>query len=499
MTVSVTLLLALATCPQEEGWETSIHRLQVEVLEEGVDPRLDVIADNVSAFEILQRVAAESGRVLHLDPSAGEELVPLDVELRGRRLFDVAERVAASTGLRATVDEHRILIEPLEALTESESLLRKALGNYRTALLRNPTSAEATLLRMRIADLNYRLGDYAEAAQEYVQLRLLDPDFPDMPVLLYRLAHAYRRAGDTRRAIETFLLLGDQSDPRTMPELAAPGLLEAAHDLRSLGEDRQARVAVRRLVENWPTPLPPDVLAEAGWLLLELGSPERAGKAFDAALAGKSPSAHEVARSGRCALALRHGTTDEALRAIHEVLENHPNSRLAAELTYELAQIHYELGEHGTALLALRRVPELGPSPTLRDQATLLEGTLWRECGLTERSLALFESLQRSVEPSIALEALDAAAGGALEAGQLHRAGEYLEQLEARFPQERARALLGRAEVAMLRRNRVAARQLASQALDATSDPDLRARILEFVQRLATVSIPPSEPVEDSS
>jgi tetratricopeptide (TPR) repeat protein len=184
----------------------------------------------------------------------------------------------------------------MAAVTEVERLLQSGLaaeaaGNVREALIRYEAAVklapEAATPALRLGTLSHRLRDYERARQLLERAAGLDPNDPD---IAFRLGAACDALGDRTAAAAAY--------GRTMA-LAPAGwqtwfLIGRQH--RQLGRAEVAQAAYRRALAIIPDQ--PDVLAELGSLLLEIGRPQEALPYLEAAVQATRTDAGLVLQLG---------------------------------------------------------------------------------------------------------------------------------------------------------------------------------------------------------
>ena len=142
-------------------------------------------------------------------------------------------------------------------LAETEGNVREALVRYEAAV---KLAGNEALPRLRLGTVCHRLRDYVRAREVLEEASRLDPESPEVA---FRLGLTCDALGDREQARTAFT--------RTM--MLAPSAWQTwfliGRDHRQLGHTEVARLAYRRALNE--SPEEPEVLAELGTLLWEMG------------------------------------------------------------------------------------------------------------------------------------------------------------------------------------------------------------------------------------
>ena len=488
--MSATLLAALLAAapafqslPAEEAAQAAAEALEREVLAQDdsfdVDvvskpdepELLDVVAHGAPAHEVLGDIARKTRRDLRIDAGDAALLAasPIDVHLKRRPLREVVAWVAGAAGLHGEVPRGAIRVTAdRTAPVAPEEALQRAIDGWNVALLRDPLQADAPRLRFMIGNARYQMGDFVNAILVWKQLEEEAPrasapsphderspiegdDFGDLSLVYFRCGHAHAAIGDEKGAQEQWLTLV-QKFP-THP-LVASARLEAVKSFRRQGDEFNANVVLRLVVEGMKSGLAPHDLVTAGELLNEGGEFERATEALQWAIHSTSNPALEE----RAMVALarsRSGQRDwhGVIEAAQRYAKKHGSGEHAAAMWMVLGEAHYELDDPFTALLAIRRARELKPREELSFAIDLLEGRLWAATGLLESAQACLARASGCPFPLLAAPALALHAQLLREDGQLEAAARVCERLRT-IPGNEVDASLALAGIYLQQRNR---------------------------------------------
>lgn len=469
-------LLAQAADPAPAAPPQEHDVVEVELVSKPDEPELlDVVAYDAPAHEVLRQMAEKCGRELRIDHGQAALLAQatIDVHLKRRPLREAVEWVAGSAGLWGEVARGSLRLhadDPTDVAPEVA--LQRAIDGWRGSLLRDPLQVDAPLLRFRIGNALYQLGDFAGAIAVWKELqesargargrrssdeerapRTLprdDGEFGDMALVYFRCGHAYAALGDDKGAEEQWLSIAKEFP--TSP-FVAPARLETVKSLRRQGDPVTAALVLRLVVEGQGN-LAPETLVTAAELLNESGSHERAEAALDLALRSTSDPAllaRGHAAMARCKAGLGdwNGVVETASACSQEWNEG----GLAAGMWLLLAQAHIHLDDPFTALLALRRMRELQPGDELATAADLLEGSIWGGCGLLARAQPHLERAGSSAWPLLAAPALELHSRLLREDGQLEAAARVCEKRQA-LPGQQVAAAIELAAIFLQQRNR---------------------------------------------
>jgi TolA-binding protein len=210
--------------------------------------------------------------------------------------------------------------------------------------------------QMQFADGLYARGMYDMAAREYRRLVEEAPGFENLDAVFYRLAECSRQLGDKKAADEFYRrLVADypQSGFRSKAGLREAELLVAA------ARYADAVPALRQLLDQNP---PPDIAAPAGYYLgyslKRLPAAADAAAAFQDVLA-RHPDSPFAGFAG-LELAEIHLQSDggqDKARAIYEqVLKKPASPRVAAEASFQLAELAYRARDYPASAGAYQRL-----------------------------------------------------------------------------------------------------------------------------------------------
>jgi tetratricopeptide (TPR) repeat protein len=450
---------------------------------EGESERVDVVAYDAPAHEVLERIARATGRKFTLDP--GETVIrahgPVNVQLRNRPLREAVDWIAGTAGLYAEVSrkEVRCAADTPLALAPEEQL-RRAIDAWRLALLREPNSAEAPRLRMQIGDAYYQRGEFAQAIEVWEnELEKYAPGFADLPLVYFRSGFAHVRLGDETAAQAQWNAIAMQWPHHA---LVAASRLATVRSLRRQGHDEAANVVLQLVVDHIDAGLAPQDLIDAGELLDEGGDSRRAVAALEWAL--QSTADPDLEQRGLVALARAQGRREDwagVVTTAQKFLSRHAHGDRAPDVYFALAQAHHGLGDPFTALVALRRAREVHPSDEIAGRCDVLEGTLYADCGLFDRAEPLLAKAGASDLPQVAVPALLAHVQLLRDAGQYEAATHVCERLASIAGHDvEAGVLL--AELRLLQHNHALALQVVGKTLPRADDAQ-RARLVEIANQ----------------
>lgn len=480
------LLLAAAArqgMPDDEAAEAAAEALEREVLAQddsfdvtvvsqpGEPELLDVVAHGAPAHEVLAKIARDTRRELRLDAGDAALLAanPIDVHLKRRPLREVVEWVAGASGLYGELLRASIRIHAdRSAVLAPEEALQRAIDGWNVALLRDPLQADAPRLRFMIGNARYQMGDFVNAILVWKQLEEEAPragssasraerspidgdEFGDLPLVYFRCGHAHAAIGDEAGAQTQWLTIAEKFP--THP-LVASARLEAVKSFRRQGDEFNANLVLRLVVEGMKSGLSPQDLVTAGELLNEGGSHERATEALQWALHSNSDPALEE----RAMVALAQGLSGQrdwhgVIEAAQRYAKKHGSGEHAAEMWMLLGEAHHHLDDPFTALLAIRRARELKPREELSFAIDLLEGRVWSASGLVDHAEPCLSRAGECPFPRLAAPALALHAQLLRDGGQLEAAARLCERLKT-LPGREVEAALALAGIYLQQRNR---------------------------------------------
>lgn len=482
-------LLALAL-PRQEAPTRAPEPLRpdetvhVELVSKHDEPELfDVIAYGAPAFQVLNELAKATGRELRIEP--GETSIAantaIDVHLRRRPLAECGEWIAGSAGLLCDVvrNELRLRLDRSDDAAPDEAL-RRAIDGWKMAYLRDPLHVDAPRLRFQIGNAYFQLGDFHNAVVVWKELEesakewrtrgaesadpavpTADAEFGDLPLVYYRCGFAYQALKDEVNAQNQWLTIVEKYDDSP---IVADARLQTAKSFRRQGDHLNANMMLRLVVEGQSN-LSPANLIDAGELLNEGGSHERAAAALELAL--RSTSDPELQERGGVALARsKAGVADwhGVVAAADHYVRQHGRGRHADAMWLLLAEAHFHLADPFTALLALRSARELHPTGELEANADLLEGRIWAASGLLPRAEPCLARAGESGWPEIAAPALLLLAQLLREDGQYETAARTCSRLKALKGHE-VEASVVLARIFELQRNRTRCLALVRETL----------------------------------
>lgn len=471
--------------------DETVHVLRVSKPDE---PELfDVVAHLARAADVLDKLASESGRDLRIE--AGEAVfdagTPVDVHLRRRPLAECVEWIAGAAGLRAEVTRStlRVRHDRSDDLAP-EAALQRAIDGWRASLVRDPLHPDASRLRFQIGNAYFQLGEIerqktgggtaefnsaiaawrelenradprARKAGEGDPAGLAGTEFGDLPLVYYRCGFAYQLVGAESEAQDQWLTIVEKYADSPF---VADARLQVVKSYRRQGDQPNANLMLRLVVEGQAN-LSPKNLIDAGELLNEGNSHERAATALEMAL--RSTSDPALQERGGVALArskagLRdwHGVVATAERYVCQGVAG----RHAAEMWLLLGEAHHHLDDPFTALLAIRRSRELHPGDELAVAADLLEGRVYADCGMLDRADLPLERAGESSWPRLAAPALLLRAQLLRDDGQLEAAARVCTRLRT-LPGHEIEAAVALARIFLLQRNRTRCIALVRETL----------------------------------
>lgn len=486
---------AHATPPADSALEDAVmaqdESVRVELVsKQGAPELVHVNAFGTPVHEILVQLAKLDQRVLRVE--AGEAALfstaAVDAHLKHRPLEDAIEWIAGAAGLYAdrTRGALRLQVDRSDSV-DPEVAARRAVAGWRNSLARDPLQVDAPRLRFQIGNALYQLGDFKNAAVAWTELESsatqwrqreaahneggesADPaaEFADLPLVYYRCGHAYAALGDEKSAQNQWLLI-----PQKFAESAyvADARLQAVRSFRRQGDTANANLMLRLVIET-QSRLSPTNMIEAGELLNEGGSHERATTVIELALA--TTNDERLKERGCLALARSDASLqrwDRVVTSAKHYVKAHANGRHAAEMWLLLGKAHHHFEDPFTALLAARRVRELLPTEEIGYAADLLEGRIWADCGLRERADVCLERAAGSSYPRLAIPAIELRVELLQADGQLEAAARLCARWKE-LPGQSVNAAIRLAHICLLQRNRARCLSLVHETFrDATDE-----------------------------
>jgi tetratricopeptide (TPR) repeat protein len=214
------------------------------------------------------------------------------------RYRDSLEAVGPLTRSGDAVPAQAWLVEGLDHLQLNQP--PEAIPPLRRALALDPGSGTA---RLALGDALVRSGRLEEGAREYEEQTRRTPALPDA---WYKLGLAYaQRSGDLAQKVPESIV----------------GQQLSAEELLAKGDDLGAAGALFRLLRQAPSQ--PQVRAELGTALLEMGYPKAAEDRFREELS-QDPDC-PLARLGLAETAALRGDWEQALSSVEALARSHPH------------------------------------------------------------------------------------------------------------------------------------------------------------------------------
>jgi tetratricopeptide (TPR) repeat protein len=422
---AIALLSGLAGEEARKAWRQALLWLQATP----ADGELYAawLARNPADAEVARRAAASktsAGRPAGSTTRAGFEALARQQVTEAARLFDRAALATAGRDPEVLVGQGVVALQQKDFGKARDIFTRvKAMAPQRRDLwersLRSATfwtlvrEAEAARIARRFDEAERKLADAAQQSpEEKIQaevalaevqaargngdraLTLLDQALAAEPrnaAALAALVRVHLAAGRLAEAEEANRRLGQLDANRAVSTqvLAVQKLRAEAAALRKAGQLDEARVKLGEAREVDASA--PETLIDLGYLQLELGQPEEAGKTVEA-LARLAPQHPELTHL-RVRLLEREGKTAEAL----DLLEKIPAPELDAQwrAVKEGLAVQLEVrtavarAQHGAVPGSRLRLAELERRAAGRPALTLLVAEAWAEIGDRARAVSL--------------------------------------------------------------------------------------------------------------
>jgi soluble lytic murein transglycosylase len=245
----------------------------------------------------------------------------------------------------------------------------------------------AVYARLELAQLLVQEGRHDKAAEELEKALALDVPPSLAPILLLRLADAYRETGDDEQSIQWYDRLLQESPSTTYKALA---LSRIASLSRPLGDGERWRQALLDIVEQYPespqaaNALDSLLIAEVPLGLLTQGivhyhqrAYDEALAAFDSVLAGNPPAPQAaVAHYYRGVIHQRQDEPQEALADYEASLQFDPDGDLAEDAAWAHALLLEEEDRTLEAAAAYQQFSQTHPDSPWAARAAFLSGLI---------------------------------------------------------------------------------------------------------------------------
>jgi len=307
-------------------------------------------------------------------------------------------------------------------------LRQKALSLYSSFVLEHPDDTLAAEAYYQMAEIHFKQGEYAIAAQDYKLMLDRDPKNKYAASALVKMGRCYSELGDygtTSKVLYSFL------DSMPDPAGASEALLAIAQAAVRAGDTEEALRAYGRLLLEFPgSAVSAQAQHEAAGLLFEQREYQKALNQYtDLARSHRDYKPRDVAyRAALCKMNLEQWP--EAAAGFGALVNSAPVDSLTAQAYYKLAHC---LDARGAALEALeayvgatRRFSDAPEAPAAC--ARIIE--LCRQVGLADRALAFGERTIKQMEPGDGQRLIKSQlALAAADARQLVRARQLFEEL----------------------------------------------------------------------
>ena len=308
----------------------------------------------------------------------------------------------------------------------------RAFGEFLEA---GPTDPRSRTARYRVGELSYLTGNLAAARQSletFTADRSAHPALETAWTYLGDVCFALNDMAAARSAYERSLA----DHPRgRLADRARYGL---ARTLSALGDRDRALRLLRELVRKGGSEWVDRAWFQIGTIELAAGRPAEAVEAFEALERTAPDSTLKGEAKLRRARALdRLGRGDDARRLLREQLDD-PASPLSPQAAQELATIELERGRPESALSAVEGILRRGTRTPLRPALLFLSAEALRKLNRLDEAQARFlRVVEAAPDDPWADDALDRAAGTALDRKDAATARRLARELVAKYPKSR--------------------------------------------------------------
>jgi tetratricopeptide (TPR) repeat protein len=275
-----------------------------------------------------------------------KEVAAVDVE--AAPLGDVLDALLAGHGLGWTIEGDRLTVTAGAAAADRGAAVRA----FRRAVEAVPKHPSALAARVWLANFDFEAGRWTEAAAAYQEVLERAREEPEVPYAVYNLGLVELNAGAFQTARSRFVDLVDRA-PRS----------------------------------RW---------ADYGWWWVarthfDAGDLAAAKRSFESALRGRAREVASAAALAVCVLELLDGTEDRARAALDgergDMRPQHAALREALEAVLRYRQT--PTPARRTALIAA--LGRSGDGAALGPGGAYFAGRVYRDLGVTERAVALFD------------------------------------------------------------------------------------------------------------
>lgn len=330
---------------------------------------------------------------------------------QGRVLLDQGNFVDAATAFQNALSlnaspamRREILIKLSEAFVRANRIA-EGVAQLRALLLEQPQQAGADEVQLAIADLWYAHQDWAAALPEYQRLLATYPQSPRVAEAAFRAAWCALKLGKSSDAVALFQRAADNAG--TNRALAAEAWFKVADTHFEAGQYPAAVSAYQRVISGYEdSPLLERALLQLALTYQRMENPEACLHTLNALLE-KFPRG-EHAPDAWFQIATIHansGREAEARQAVRTLLEQFPQSALAAPARLALAESLYREGQYEAAAAEYDRLIAEKPDSIWGQRAFYNRGWCWWAMGRADQTLREFHDfLTRHPESPLAPE-----------------------------------------------------------------------------------------------
>lgn len=272
---------------------------------------------------------------------------PKDVETASRYLRVANEQ--ATSNLEDRTECLEIFVKSNDPKVPSDEVVARGLDFIR----RRPASSLIPDVRMKLGEIYFRNGDFANARTQFEIVESQYPDSAYAGAALYLAAQAAQRSMNPDRALELFEAVAKKNGPLKLYARQEQAALKSR-----LGDDAEAIILYENVLAGDPPPeLKYAALAGKGISLMTLGrkDPNFTAQALEtfemlATLPEVPPTWRNQALYRKAAVLKAQGNESAALAALYDVLDQSTKDPAKAETFW-----FYKAGFEAAEILAERR------------------------------------------------------------------------------------------------------------------------------------------------
>lgn len=313
------------------------------------------------------------------------------------KVFDFAQAHAKANSF----PEDDVLLGKASLFTAQEKF-KDAVASYGELIERFPVSPRVPESYLGRANALYSLNDFIKAIEDYKTLLALPANTQNDKTFekaRFGLAWTYLKNGNTELAIESFKVVLDKTDSKTVKVSA---LTQIGDAYQEAGQTEKAIETYDRILKDMPdTPYSDYVQYRLGVALLKTGK------------------------------------IDAAILSFQGLKTNYPTSKYLPEAQYYLGVSYFKKRDWGAAVEVLE--PFIKETPLVNDlasEARYLQALSSFNLGQYDKALAAFTELQKSfpAKPAVQQNAALGIAKIKYQLGDLNEALTLFEQIVNQFP-----------------------------------------------------------------